>query len=372
MAIDRRGFLVGALLALGTTASTGRLLAETSDASAAAFVTAARRADGTYAVLLLAENGNILREIPLSGRGHDIAIDPAARMGVVFARRPGYFAAAFDLAARSAPQVFTPEPGRHFFGHGAFSSDGRLIYTSENDIETGLGIIGIYEVGTWKRLGELASHGIGPHETILLADGRTLAVANGGFATDPATGREPIDVTGMEPSLAFLDVQTGELKAKHLLPARLNKLSIRHLAANARGEVWFGGQWQGGLEETPELIGKASRDRAIEIVEAAEPMGLALKGYIGSVAMSADGNVLAASAPRAGRIVLCDTRTGRTLRVVEIADGCGVAPDDEAAFALTSGHGVLRKERLDGPIGPDKAYEGTEFDNHLRRVVARV
>jgi hypothetical protein len=368
MAIDRRRFLIGSLVTLG--AARHALAAEglADVRSAAVYASAARKPDGTYAVLILAENGNILREIPLLGRGHDVAIDHASDRAVVFARRPGYFAVAFDIEGKCAPEVFTPVKDRHFYGHGVFSRDGRLIYATEHDVETGDGVLGIYEVGSWRRIGEFPTYGVGPHEAILLADGKTLAIANGGFGSDPATGRENIDLAGMEPNMAFVDLTTGALRAKHGLSPDINMLSVRHLAANAAGEVWFGGQWQGGLEDSPELIGRASLDKPIAILEPLRPLGIALKGYIGSVAMSVDRRFLAASAPRAGRIVYTDTETGKIVREVAIDDGCGIAGSGGSEFAMSSGHGIVRFEH-DGTSPPDeRTFTGTEFDNHLRRV----
>ncbi|HKZ95845.1 MAG TPA: DUF1513 domain-containing protein, partial [Hyphomicrobiaceae bacterium] len=246
MAIDRRRFLVGSALALASAKPV--FAVDDWRREAAVFVSACRRPDGDYAIVLVTSDGRIVREIALSARGHDIAIHRASGRAVAFARRPGFFAVAFDLEGKRAPRLFAPEAGRHFFGHGAFSPDGRLLYTSEHDIETGAGLIGIYDAaGGFRREGEFLSHGVGPHEAILLADGRTLAVANGGIASDPASGREAIDLPAMEPSLAFIDAATGELRAKHELSSDLKLLSIRHLAAGARGEVWFGCQWQGGL-----------------------------------------------------------------------------------------------------------------------------
>jgi hypothetical protein len=367
MLIDRRHFLVGSVLSLA--AGPHALAERAAGAEEADFISACRHASGGYALALLTRSGKILREIPLSARGHDIAIDAVSGCAVAFARRPGFFAVAFDLAGRTEPNVFAPEPDRHFFGHGAFADSGRLLLTSEHNIETGDGLIGVYDVAAgYRRIGEFPSHGVGPHEAILLADGRTLAVANGGIATDPTTGRENIDVAGMVPSLAFVDIKTGDIRAQHMLPGDINLLSIRHIAANAKGEVWFGGQWQGGLETSPELIGRASIDKPIRVFEPAEPMGTALKGYIGSVAMSRDGRILAASAPRAGHVVYIDTETGALRSETALVDGCGVAPLDDDVFALSSGLGALQIERPGETPLEVATVPGTEFDNHLRLI----
>lgn len=368
--LDRRSFLIGSVISIaGARLAHAGLPAE---AETAEFVSACRGADGSYRLVLITQTGKILREIPLTGRGHDIAIDRANRRAVAFARRPGFFAVSFDLAGRGEPYVFAPEPNRHFFGHGAFADGGRLLLTSEHNIDTGDGLVGVYDAsdpsGRVRRIGEFLSHGVGPHEAILLGDGRTLAVANGGIATDPLTGREPIDIASMDPSLAFIDIKTGDVRSLHALPEPLKALSIRHIAATASGEVWFGGQWEGGAEETPELVGCASLDKPIRLIEPAEPHGLACKGYIGSVAMSGDGRFLAASAPRAGRIVYVDTQSGSIRAETTLADGCGLAALESDVFALSSGRGVVQVEEPGGKPLSSITVEGTEFDNHLRRI----
>ena len=371
MAIDRRRFLAGALVALA--APRAVLAAEARAAghaeTGAVYAAAARRQGSGYAVLLVTGDGHILREIPLTARAHDIAVDRARRRAVACARRPGYFALAFDLDGRAEPEVFAPPQDRHFYGHGAFAPDGRLIYMTEHDVETGEGVIGVYDAtGGFRRVGEFPSYGIGPHEAILLADGRTLVAANGGFGSDPATGRESIDVAGMEPNMAFIDVTTGALETRHGLPPEINLLSIRHLAADAGGAVWFGGQWQGAIEDAPELIGSARIDRPIALVGAGGAAGAALRGYIGSVAVCAEGRLLAASAPRAGCVVYADTETGRIVHEVALKDACGLAGSGPRAFAISSGHGVVRIEGEDKAGVLETHFASTEFDNHLRRV----
>ncbi len=371
MAIDRRSLLLGTAIAL---CARSRVLAAV-DANAsngeAALVSACRREDGRFALVLLSLDGRIVREIALSDRGHDIAVDRERGRAVAFSRRPGTFAVAFSTkrpeggAEDGAPLVFAAATERTFSGHGVFARDGRLLYATENDDVTGAGLIGVYDTATWRRLGELATHGIDPHEAILLGDGRTLAVANGGIEM---SGREKLNIGAMAPSLVFLDVLNGEVKALHRLPAELNQLSIRHIAADAQGQVWFGGQWEGALTSAPELVGRAGPDRPLRLIETAQPMGLALKGYIGSVAISGDGRVLAAAAPRAGRTIFIDTVTGAVTAEAILPDGCGVAGLAGETFALSSGHGDLVRDVPGSPPEFRTVLAGTAFDNHLRLV----
>src|SRR5690606_9919478 len=126
---------------------------------------ACRRRDGTYALAFVTADGKLLREIPLSGRGHDVALSPDGASGVAFARRPGQFAVSFDLNGARPPVIFETPPDRHFCGHGVFSQDGRLLYATENDFDAGRGVLGVYDAGaSFRRIGELQSHGLDPHE----------------------------------------------------------------------------------------------------------------------------------------------------------------------------------------------------------------
>ena len=175
MVIDRRSLLLGTIAAVGFNPLLGSPSLSAAEArSDATFVSAAKRGKSTFSVLLMSKDGGIVREIPLSARGHDVALHGPSGNAVVFARRPGTFAVAFNTLRASEPQIFTAEQTRHFYGHGAFSTDGRLLYASENDIPGARGVIGIYDVAAgYKKIGEQPSFGLGPHEIILLPDGKT-------------------------------------------------------------------------------------------------------------------------------------------------------------------------------------------------------
>ena len=171
MAIDRRRLLLGTVSLIA--ARPALALADVAGLEIA-FASAARRGDDVFSLLLLSADGRIVRELPLSARGHDVALHAASGRAVVFARRPGTFAVAFETARTIEPIIFNADEGRHFYGHGAFSTDARLLYVSENDIAGARGVIGIYDVDRgYIKIGEHPSHGLGPHEIVMLTDGVT-------------------------------------------------------------------------------------------------------------------------------------------------------------------------------------------------------
>ena len=89
----------------------------------------------------------------------------------------------------------------------------------------------------------------------LLADGRTMVIANGGIKTHPDSGADELNLPDMKPSLVYVDLATGDLLEEQSLAAELHQLSIRHLALAAGDTVVFGCQYRGPEDDAPPLLG---------------------------------------------------------------------------------------------------------------------
>ncbi len=252
MRIDRRKLLLAAAGGVTLLAKPSLLMAEARDEGLFA---AARRDDrGTYSAAMFTLEGDV-RSVDLPGRGHDIALRPGSGEWVAFARRPGQFGVAVP-AHGGSPIWFAAKEGRHFFGHGVFSADGKLLYTTENDYASAKGIIGIRDATDgYRQIAEFSAGGVEPHDIALMADGRTLVIANGGIRTHPDSGSKELNIPEMQPSLVYLDLGTGDIVEEHLLDAALHQLSIRHLALAGRDSIVFGCQYRGPEEDHPALVG---------------------------------------------------------------------------------------------------------------------
>jgi hypothetical protein len=292
-----------------------------------------------------------------------VTFSPTAGRAVVFARQPGMFAVAFDPAGR-LPAITIPSiEGRHFFGHGVFSSDGKLLYATENDFANARGVLGIYDVAAgYKRIGEFDTYGTGPHEPILMPDGKTFAVANGGIETHPDYGRSELNIATMDPSLAFIDATDGHLIGQLRLTADLHQLSIRHMAVDAQNRIWFGCQFRGDKTQAPQLVGYATLDGDIRLIELPSDALGDLRNYVGGLAISADRRRLAVSSPVGGSILVLDTGTARPASQKLLAHTCGVATD---ATGFIATNGVGQWEGLDGSAVPVRQFD-FQFDEHLR------
>lgn len=372
-ALSRRGFLaaLGGLAAGPAFAASplaASLTGRQADTDTPLFASAYRQENGDYGIGIVDDLGQILARISLPGRGHGIAVSPDKRRFVAFARRPGTFAVVVRPYEAAAPLVLSADPGRHFYGHGCFSADGRLLYAVENDFEAARGVLGVYDASgaDIRRLGEIATGGVGPHDLMLAKDGLTLVVANGGIRTHPAQPREKLNLDTMAPSVVFLDSDTGDMLAQHALDPALHRLSLRHMALDARGRAWVGGQFEGPESETPPLVGIFSRDKAPELTGLPTAISSDLRNYIGSVTANASGQVIATSAPRGGRTLFWNAVTGGLLGSQVIPDGCGIAPIDQGSFLISDGNGAL--SLVDHPGGAAEVLArppGVSWDNHL-------
>ncbi len=365
MAIDRRR-LLGALIAAAATARWGSGGARALDGEPL-YISCRMDATEAASVAVLKANGELLLETALPARGHDIAQRPHTHEFVVFARRPGTWAVAVDTNPAKQPQIITARADRHFFGHGLFSDDGRLLYASENDIKTGDGIIGVYDAtGSYARIGEFKSGGIGPHDMSLSSDGRRIVVANGGLKTLPESGREILNSDDIAPNLAVLDLTSGTIEGAIELDRTYKKLSIRHLARTSDDRIAFACQHQGDADEMPPLVGVLDREGKARLFDAPEEALARLNNYVGSVALDESGCVIAATSPVGNTAALWSIE-GIYLGAAQIPDVCGVARHRNG-FLMSSGNSGVRDVATDGVVAERSVLQNWVWDNHLRLV----
>ncbi len=350
----RRGFLASVLAAsaaprLGWAA-----------AGNPAYLAAAQLGDGAHVLLGLTASGAEAFRVALPARGHAGAAHPTRPEAVVFARRPGYFALVIDAATGRVRQQLTPPAGHQFNGHGVYVDGGATLLTVEQAAEGSAGFVSLWDAASgYSRIGGFETHGIGPHDMRLMPDGHTLVVANGGIETD-AGDRTKLNVRTMKPNLAYLS-RDGELLGKIELDQELRRNSIRHLAVRADGLVGFAMQWEGEPGMGWPLLGLHRRGEAPVLAQAPLADELAMNGYAGSIAFSADGREVAITSPYGGRLHRFSAG-GAFVAAEARQDICGLAPHPDG-FIASDGFGGLIT------IGPGGARplirHDLSWDNHI-------
>ena len=363
MVIDRRRLLVSLLAGF---AAAHPVWAETERTRK--FISCRRDGAGTASIAVVDAAGNEAFSTAIPARGHDATQRPFAREVVVFARRPGNWFVAIDCDRGTLLRTVHANRDRHFYGHGAFSADGRLLFATENNLLTGDGLIGIYDAtGGFRRIGEFASGGIGPHDIALMPDGKSMLVANGGLRTHPDTGREALNPDDMRPSLALIDLASGSVTANINLGDGLKALSIRHLAVARDGMAVFGCQHEGAADDLPPLVGTLSREGNVRFLSAPEETLARMQNYVGSVAIDASEDIIAATSPKGNQLMMWSRRSGALLGALPMSDVSGVAAAGRNQFLASSGNAGLSRVDAGSPLiasaGP--ATLGWVWDNHV-------
>lgn len=304
----------------------------------------AHKDQGKHFVSAMNVDGIELFKTATPTASHSIASYPVSAgfpKGIIIAisRDPDEPALVLDAESGAISARLPPKAGRHFNGHGVFSPDGKLFYATQNDFEAQRGVIAVYDLQQVKQLGEFASGGQGPHELLLLSDGLTLAIANGGVQTHPDSGRKGLNLDSMQPSLAYVDRISGKLLQVHDLPDK--QLSIRHLSRASDDTIGIALQYKGQKNEPP-VVGFQRGEQAIRLAKAPGKLHWMMNQYTGSICIHPQTGLAAISCPRGNMLTFWDSRTATFLSAIDIHDVGGLAlSDDGEAFLATGGTGKL-------------------------------
>lgn len=332
-----------------------------------------QQADGGYRIGLLAAPGapgapvSVLHELEVPTRAHGVHPLPDGSI-LATARRPGDWLLRWHPGGADAePLWHWVDPTRSFNGHVIGSPNGRHIYTTETDIDTGASLVARRDARSLETEAEWSTHGIDAHELLWApaAEGsgeRTLIVANGGVPTAPETGRVKRDLHTMDSSIVRLDGRRGELLGQWRLQDP--RLSLRHLAWSADRRV-LGVALQA---EHDDLAARHSAPilalfdgQALRVASAPQDVARSIQGYGGSIAATASG--WAVSCPRANGIATFAPQ-GAWHGLVALSEVCALAVDRQQLWAAGVTHSL--QDALQHPQRHPHArsLDGARMDNH--------
>lgn len=294
-----------------------------------------------YSVGVLAPQGDAMEvtsALDVSSRAHGLWLEAGGTLLVV-ARRPGDWLLRWKPGDGKASNKVWVEADRAFNGHVITSADGKTLYTTETNLETGQGLIGVRDAADLQKRAEWTTGGMDPHELLLDLDG-SLMVANGGIPASPETGRLKLNMERMDASLVRLDASSGQTLGQWRLPDQ--RLSLRHMAwgnVAANGKRLLGIALQAEHDDlqvksaAPVLaLFDGARLRAVQAAPSA-----ALEGYGGDIAFAA--GYFAVSCPRANGVGLWDA-DGQWQGFAALDEACALA--GASAQSLEHGNAPTR------------------------------
>ena len=309
---------------------------------------------GEHAVTAIDSTGKMAFQTPLRARGHGFAHHAEHNHLAVFARRPGQYVEIIDAFSGQQLTTIDATAERFFYGHGVYSADGRRLFVSEGVTETCEGVIGVYAAGSdYRKVGEIAIDGIGPHQIARLSGDR-LVVAVGGIHTK---GREKTNLDTMSPSLNYYHADGTFIERQSL---EFSQLSIRHLDVATDDTVFFAVQYQDNDPLFEPLVWSHQLGKEPMPLSASATQWLDCKGYIGSV-MTNKHSVIATS-PVGNQMLEFDRGTLAIKRVIQIPDVCGVATNETQGFVST---GFGNVEQIQRGVMRTVHHSALKWDNHL-------
>lgn len=364
--VNRRQFLINSAAVCAFSSPLLRTFAGYNSLDHQKIMTSGVKQNDKYFLLGIDLAGKILFKFPIENRVHGSLSNGSDY--IFIDRRPGKYIhiVSKTIENKWIYKKIKADSNRHFYGHATLDSSLRYLYTTENNLETGKGQIGVYDTTIgYKKIDEFDSFGIGPHELVLIPNTNTIAVCNGGFKTHPDSGRETLNFETMRPQLSYIN-----LKSKKLIETKSlsnSKLSIRHMCVDQSGVVYFGAQDQDhdAFEPSP-LIFSHKIGEEIQSYETTNNLQRKFKGYTASLSVSK--GVLCVTAPKGNLITFWNTKNQQLIKTVKANDVAGVSYNKEDdTFICSTGSGKI----LNFQISPDKTSHSTlnhytmNFDNHL-------
>lgn len=198
------------------------------------------------------------RRVMLDFLAHGFAVHPRRPGQAALLEKRGPGGAYVDLEERAVIRPIRPMPGHHFYGHGAFSREGDALFAVETDLGSNGGAISVRDAEGFEVIDQFPTYGMAPHDCLLIEDGKTLVITNGG-------GRIGTDDFG---SVAFVDVASRKLLEEHKISAPA--INAGHVAVGKGREFVVISAPRDGLPEE-DIGGVSVRLRGKAIRTAREP-----------------------------------------------------------------------------------------------------
>ncbi|WP_139158864.1 DUF1513 domain-containing protein [Pseudoalteromonas byunsanensis] len=314
---------------------------------------------GQHFVAWFDESGNILGQVRIADRAHDLCHVAHSNTLLAFSRRPGRAMYVIDMQSSEIQSTVESAANQHFFGHGALSNDGQWLYTTENyfddDYKAHEGLIVVRNTHNFAVESQLPSGGIGPHQLASLMHEDTLVVANGGIHTHPASPRTKLNLDSMQPNLSYIDIASGKI-LEQVQPTD-HLLSTRHLCLASDDTVYVGCQYQGPKHLAKPLIFSHQRGEQLSSLQANDKQWMAFQQYTASLAINETGTTLAVTSPRGGVISYWNLKSGKLSSIETQNDCAGIAPlGDEFIASTGRGDLVSHKSHIEHLL---------HWDNHM-------
>lgn len=272
--------------------------------------------------------------IKLDFFAHGVSPNPLQPTRAALFQKQGPGACEIDLVDKTVVRAITTAADRRFYGHGAYSPDGSILYATETIMSSPdlKGIVAVRDARSHDYLGEFPSYGAQPHDCQLIDDGKIMAVTNGGLHFGHAsTGR-----------VSFVEIATQKLVDQVIIDSE--EKNAGHLFISPKGHLAIVSAERDGLDEKTFTGGITLRPAGGEAKLLWEPVDLLAKmiGETLSVYINDADGIVAATTPAANLVTFWDIHSGELVKSLNVPDPRGIALTlDGKYWALSCSNAVL-------------------------------
>lgn len=288
--------------------------------------------------------------------GHGVSPNPVKPRTAVIFEKHGKGCAEVDLKdARTLRKIETVR-GREFYGHGAFTPDGKTLYATETVVgdRSYDGVVAVRDGESFELKGTFPTYGVKPHDCLLIDGGETLVITNGGA---------PLGNGDIRPSVTYVDVPTRSLKEEIKFPTK--SINAGHLAITRKGELVVVSAPRDGLSKTaPGAISFYTPGGELR-TNLDHPIRKKMLGETLSVAIHEPSMIVGATNPAGHLITFWDFKSGELVKSFDgdFKNARGISMTlDQRYFAVTYDRQtrlvLIDAETLE-PV--EESYMGTTF-----------
>ena len=267
-----------------------------------------------------------LRRIPLGFFAHGFSESPRAPGRAAVFEKKGPGACYLDLCELVVLRTIEPSgPDRAFYGHGAYSIDGDVLYVVETRLDTRAGLISIRDAETFAVLGEVPTFGESPHDCLLSADGRTMALTNGGG---------PIGTT-LAPSVTVVELAAAKLLDRVTFSEP--RINAGHLAMTSGGDLAVVSAPRDGIPDTATgAVSFRTGGGRMVTMKKPPPVVRRMIGETLSVCIDEASGVVVATHPAGKMVTFWDLGSMRLLKSWDVPSPRGVTlSEDRSCFVVS-------------------------------------